>query len=83
MKTTMISISTIALATLLTACGGGAPMSNATTGAIAGSVLGGVVGHQFSDGKERLGYEILGAAAGGYVGSQVGATYDRPYSPPY
>ena len=82
MKTAMISVSAIALAALLTACGGGAaPMSNATTGAIAGSVIGGVVGHQFGDGDGQTAATVLGTVAGGYIGGQMGANADRPYYP--
>jgi hypothetical protein len=53
MKTVILSLTAITLAsTLLVGCGG-APMNNAQTGAIAGSVLGGVVGHQFGGGEDR------------------------------
>ena len=83
MKTVILSLTAITLAsTLLVGCGG-APMNNAQTGAIAGSVLGGVVDHQFGGGEDgKTAATVVGAVAGGMIGGQMGATQDRAYQQP-
>jgi len=76
MKQTIAAV-TITTTLALAGCGGGAPMNNGQTGAIAGSVLGAVVGHQFGEGDGKDVATIAGALLGGYIGAQMGSQYDR------
>ena len=81
MKTITYSLSALALAATLTACGV-APMSNAQTGSMAGAVLGGVAGNQMGQGQGKTAATIVGTMVGCAVGGQVGAQQDRYYQQP-
>lgn len=80
MKNFMYTLSAIALAATLTACG--APMTNAQSGAMAGAVLGGVAGHQFGEGEGKTAATVAGTMMGSYVGGQMGANQDNYYQQP-
>ncbi|MCK5904553.1 MAG: glycine zipper 2TM domain-containing protein [Gammaproteobacteria bacterium] len=64
------SIITLALSSsvLLSGCGAS---SHEQTSTIAGSVLGGVVGHQFGKGNGKKAATVAGAIAGGVIGGNM------------
>ena len=65
---------TLSSSVVLTGCGG---VSNEQSHAIAGSVLGGVIGRQFGDGSGRDVMTIVGAVVGGMIGGNMGRGLDQ------
>lgn len=59
---------------MLNGCAGA---SNEQTHTIAGSVLGGVIGHQFGKGDGQKAMTIVGAIVGGMIGGNMGRRLDR------
>jgi surface antigen len=81
MKTATQSILTTGLITVLVSSSallsGCTNTSKEQQSAIAGSVLGGVVGHQFGKGSGRTAMTIIGAVAGGLIGGNIGRGLDQ------
>jgi len=59
---------------MLNGCAGA---SNEQTHTIAGSVIGGAIGHQFGKGDGRKAMTIVGAIVGGMIGGNMGRRLDR------
>ena len=68
-------IATVVSATMLTGC---ANMSNEQQGQVAGVAIGTILAHNASKGHKDRGVAlVLGALAGGFIGSQIGASLDE------
>ncbi len=65
---------TLSTSVMLNGCAGA---SNEQTHTIAGSVLGGVIGHQFGKGDGQKAMTIVGAIVGGMIGGNMGRRLDR------
>ena len=74
MLTSSLVAVTLSSAVMLNGCAGA---SNEQTHAIAGSVIGGVIGHQFGKGDGRKAMTIVGAIVGGMIGGNIGRGLDR------
>ena len=59
---------------LLSGCGSS---SNEQSHTIAGSVIGGAIGHQFGKGDGRTAMTVLGAVVGGMIGGNAGRQLDQ------
>ena len=55
-----------------------APANPRTGGAVVGSLIGGILGHQIGDGGNREGATVGGAVAGAVIGSQIARGADQP-----
>lgn len=73
MTTGLIAIMLTSTA-ILNGCAGASKEQQST---IAGSVIGGVVGHQFGGGKGKTAMTIIGAIAGGMIGGNIGRGLDQ------
>jgi surface antigen len=70
-----VVIATVVATTMVTGC---ANMSNEQQGQIAGVAIGTVVAHNASKGHKDRGLAlVIGALAGGLIGSQIGASLDE------
>ncbi len=65
---------TLSSAVMLNGCAGA---SNEQTHTIAGSVIGGAIGHQFGKGDGRKAMTVVGAIVGGMIGGNIGRGLDR------
>jgi len=65
---------TLSTSVMLNGCAGA---SNEQTHTIAGSVLGGVIGHQFGKGDGQKAMTVVGAIVGGMIGGNMGRRLDR------
>lgn len=65
---------TLSSTALLSGCGGA---SNEQSHAIAGSVVGGAIGHQFGKGDGKHAMTVIGAIVGGMIGGSAGRQLDR------
>ena len=65
---------TLSTSVMLNGCAGA---SNEQTHTIAGSVIGGALGHQFGKGDGRKAMTIVGAIVGGMIGGNMGRRLDR------
>ena len=65
---------TLSSTALLTGCAGA---SNEQQQAIAGSVIGGAIGHQFGKGDGKHAMTIVGAIVGGMIGGNAGRQLDQ------
>jgi surface antigen len=72
--TTGLVVAMLTSGAFLTGCSN---TSKEQQSAIAGSVLGGVVGHQFGKGGGRTAMTIIGAIAGGMIGGNIGRGLDE------
>lgn len=72
-KKTILSsaIMAVALSSSIVLTGCSSP-SNGQARAIAGSVIGGVIGHQFGRGSGKKAATVAGAIVGGVIGSNAG-----------
>lgn len=71
-----VTIFTTALSSVLI-LSGCSNVSKEQQGAITGSVIGGVVGHQFGGGSGKTAMTIIGAIAGGMIGGNIGRGLDQ------
>ena len=65
---------TLSTSVMLNGCAGA---SNEQTHTIAGSVIGGALGHQFGKGDGKKAMTIVGAIVGGMIGGNMGRRLDR------
>ena len=65
---------TLSSTVLLSGCSGA---SNEQQQAIAGSVIGGIIGHQFGKGDGKNAMTIIGAVVGGMIGGNAGRNMDK------
>ena len=71
--TTGLVALTLSSAAMLNGCAGA---SNEQTHTIAGSVLGGVIGHQMGKGDGKKAMTVVGAIVGGMIGGNMGRRLD-------
>jgi len=69
----MIAVAVFGIAYALTGCSA----NNETIGATTGAVAGGIVGNQFGGGSGRTVATVAGAIAGGLIGGGIGRNLDQ------
>lgn len=73
MRTASLAVAAVAATALLL----GGCQNNEEGGAVAGAVLGGIVGNQFGKGGGRVAATMAGAVIGGIMGNEIGRKLDQ------
>ncbi len=76
-KSTIRNSMLVALFSSVFVLSGCSNTSKERQGAIAGSVLGGIAGHQFGKGKGKRAMTVIGAVVGGMIGGNMGRQLDQ------